>query len=228
MTVNDTIQQATGDIGGFALTAYRDKKGVLHAANAVSALGAWAGAFAQAQARAMLATGALPATETALLQVTTKDGAKYFYGDAINACLMEGGAKAPSFWQFAGVVAGDAEAAAKIDVRDIARRAAADLGTSKFGKPQIDGRYKLSEQPIEALRKHMPVLARRLHEIGVPATKLTVVFGSVAQSFANFAAGEIKEVPVNTPMKRADIARLYMEAAIPMAKLDMAALGLAG
>lgn len=225
MTTSELIQKATGDIGGFTLTAYRDKRGVLHAANAVSALGAWAGAFAQAQARAMLLTGALPKKETSLLQVTTKSGETFYYGDAINACLMEGDSKSPSFWQFVGPIAGDAKAASKIDVPEIARRAASDLGTSKFGKPRIDGRYKLSEQPADALRAHGGVLGRRLQEIGVPPTVLMVVFGAVAQSFAKFAAGEVKDLPVNVPMKREDIVRLYMESAIPMAKMDMKALG---
>jgi hypothetical protein len=227
MSIDPKIQQATADIGGFTLTAYRDKRGVLHAANAVSALGAWAGAFAQAQARAMLVTGALPNTETSLLEVKTKDGGRYFFGDSINVCLMEGDNKSPSFWKMAAPVAGDAEAAAKIDVLEIARRAAKGVGGSDFGKPHIDARYKLSEQPINALRIHGPVLARRLAEIELSPLKLMTVFGSVAQSFAAFAAGEIKDVPVTVPMKREDIVRLYMESAIPMSKIDMSTVGMA-
>ncbi len=54
-----------------------------------------------------------------------------------------------------------------------------------------------------------------------------LVWGSVAQSFAAFAAGEIKDVQADIAMKRVDIVKLYMEAAIPASKLDLRAVGMA-
>lgn len=226
MTTKDIIQQASREIGGFALTAYRDKKGVLHAANAVSAIGAWAGALAQAQARALLVTGALPRTDTALLEVKVKSGERYFFGDSINACLLDGDAKSPSFWQMAAPIAGPGNAA-NIDVLEIAKHTAGEIGNKTFGKPRVDARYKLSEQPIDALRLHGPVLANRLVEMQLPTTHLMPTFGLVAQSFAQFAAGQVKDAPVNVAMAPVDIVRLYMESAVPMSKLDLATVGMA-
>lgn len=225
MTVQDIIQQAAREVGGFALTIYRDERGTLHAANAVNAIGTWAGALAQAQARALLLSGDLQNTESSFLEVKTEEGRRYFFGDAINACLLEGDAQRPSFWKMVAPVAQDPDIMEKIDVLEIARRSAKTVGTPDFGQVRTEARYKLTEQPIDALMRHAPVLVRRLAELEVPSTRVMTVLGSAAQSFAAFAAGEIKDVPVNVAMKRQDIVRLYMEAAVPTSKVDMKALG---
>ena len=79
----------------------------------------------------------------------------------------------------------------------------------------------------DAVRKHGPWLLARFLELNLDPLLLMYVFGSVAQSFAQFAAGEIKDVPVDVSMKRADIVRLYMEAAIPSSKLDLRGVDMA-
>jgi hypothetical protein len=228
MKIDETFNKATAEVGGYILGKYRDPKtGVLHAANGVSALGALAGVFAQVQARAMLRSGAIPQTDTTFAEITTTSGAHYYFGDAINACLMEGTREQPSFWNLAGGAAKDAKIAEKVDVVEIARHAAKEVGGSKFGQPRIDKRYNVTELPIAAVKEHGPWLLVRFLEINLDPPKLMPVFGSVAQSFAQFAAGEIKEVRADVPMKRADIVRLYMESAIPMSKLDLRAVGMA-
>jgi len=227
MQPDQTVDNAIAQVGGYLLMQYRDERGVLHAANAVSALGAWAGMFAQIQARALFAAGVIEATDTTLLEVKTSDGQRYFFGDAINACLFEQNDKFLSFWNLAASAAGDAEIAAKIDVPEIARRTSKGVGGTLFGQPQIDPAYRLSERPIEAVRTHGPVLQRFLVELGLDPAKLMLVFGAVAQHFATFAAGETPDMRVNVPMKRLDIVRLYMESAIPMSKLDPGTVGMA-
>lgn len=227
MQLDVISQQATSDIGGYLLTHYRDANGTLSAANGVSALGALAGIFAQIQARALMRVGEMPQTEGTFLEVSTKAGEIYYFGDAINRCVMEGSREKPSFWNVAAVAANDQQVAEKIDLADIARRAARDVGTANFGRPQIDARYRLSEAPVDAVRTHGPVLLRRFLEIELDPRSLSVVFGSVAQTFAAFAAGEIKDVRADVQMKRLDIVRLYMEAAIPMSKLDLRAINMA-
>lgn len=228
MTTDPTVQNSTAEAGGYILATYRDKKtGVLRAADAVSALGALAGIFASVQARAMLQSGAIPQTEHTLAEISTTTGEYYYFGDAINACVLEGTRERPSFWNIAAVAAQDQKIGHKIDVVDIAAHTARTVGTPEFGKPRIDKRYKLSEMPIDAVRAHGPWLLVRFMEHNLDPSELTRVWGSIAQSFAQFAAGEMKDVPVDVPMKRADIVRLYMEAAIPASKLDLRAVGMA-
>ena len=85
----------------------------------------------------------------------------------------------------------------------------------------------MTELPADAVRAHGPWLLARYLELNLDPLLLMYVFGSVAQSFAAFPAGEIAEVKADTPMKRPDIVRLYMEASIPSSKLDLQAVGMA-
>lgn len=228
MSTEEIVKACTAETGGYVLAAYRDKtSGVLHAANGVSALGALAGIFAQVQARAMLRFGVIQQTETTLVEVSTKAGDRYYFGDAINACLLEGREDSPSFWNVAAGAARDPKIGDKVKPQEIARRAAKEVGTPDFGRPRIDSRYRVTELPVDAVRAHGPWLLARFLELNLDPLLLMLVFGSVAQSFAQFAAGEIKDVLVNAPIKREDIVRLYMEAAIPSSKLDLSAVGMA-
>jgi hypothetical protein len=228
MQVSPIAQTASAHLGGYLLMQYRDVGGVLQAANAVSALGAWAGIFAQIQAHALLLSRVIPQTDTTLVEVITRDGERFFYGDAINACLFEGGGdKFLSFWNLAAGAANDPDIGKKIDVLEIARYTSKMIGEPEFGRPRIGAAAGLSELPIDAVRKHGPVLRDHFLELNLEPAELMTVFGSVAQQFAVFAAGEAADVPVKTPMKRADIVRLYIESAVPMSKLDTGSVGMA-
>lgn len=228
MSTEEIVKACTAEVGGYILATYRDKTtGVLNAANGVSALGALAGIFAQVQARAMLRFGVIPQTEMTLVEISTKSGEHYYFGDAINACLLEGNEKSSSFWNLSAAAARDPKIGDKIKPQEIARRAAKEVGGPDFGRPRIESRYRVSELPADAVRAHGPWLLARFLELNLDPLMLMYVFGSVAQSFAAFAAGEIAEVRADTPMQRADIVKLYMESAIPSSKLDLRAVDMA-
>jgi hypothetical protein len=227
MQMDAITQQANADIGGYIMAKYGGEDGShLQAANAVSALGALAGVFAQAQARAMMASGALAQNASSLVEAITSDGQHYYFGDAINACLMEGTRERPAFWNMAAAVAQDPEIASKVVPAEIAGHAARVLGGPEFGVPRIDAKYALSEMPIDAVRAHAPVLLSRFRQIKVAPANLMLAFGAVAQGLAPFAAGEHGDVHANVAMPRLEIVRLYMESAIPMSKLDLRSLGM--
>jgi hypothetical protein len=88
MHLDAISQKAANDIGGYLLTHYRDARGTLNAVNGTSALGALAGIFAQIQARALMRVGAIPQSDSTLLELSTKAGELYYFGDAINRCVM--------------------------------------------------------------------------------------------------------------------------------------------
>lgn len=227
MQADAITQQANADIGGYIMMKYGGVEGqTLQTANAISALGALAGVFAQAQARAMLASGALPQTQSSMVEAVTKDGAHYYFGDAINACVLEGSRERPSFWNLAAAAAQDPEIGNKIDLNEIAAHTAKELGGAAFGIPRIDARYGLSEKPIDAVRAHAVVLLERFRQIQINPANLMLAFGLVAQGLAAFAAGDHKDIAISVPMARVDIVRLYMESAVPMSKLDLRALGM--
>lgn len=226
--MSEIQQRATSDIGGYLLTAYGGlidgAPATLDAVNAVSALGALAGVFAQFQAREMLRTGALPNNDRALAEVTTADGGKYYFGDSINACLFEGSRERPAFWNIAAGAARDPAIGEQISIADIARHTASVLGTEKFGIPRMDPPYMPTQRPIDAARQHVPILSARFQEIGLPPEQLMLAFGAVGQGFAAFAAGETPDMKVPVPVPRAVQVRLMMESAIPMSKLDFAVI----
>lgn len=228
MQVSPIAQTAISHLGGYLLMQYRDVGGLLHATNAVSALGAWAGIFAQIQAHALLISRVIPQTESTLVEVTTRDGQHFFFGDAINACLFEGGGdKFLSFWNLAAGAARDPDIGTKVDILEIAKHTSKALGGAEFGIPRLRAGYELTELPIDAVRKHGPVLLGHFLELNLEPAELMVVFGTVAQHFATFAAGEAAEVEARRPMQRLDIVRLYMESAVPMSKLDTSTVGMA-
>ncbi len=227
MQMDQVSEAAVAHLGGYLLTTYSDRKGGLHAPNAVSALGAWAGAFAQVQARALLVSGVIPQTESTLLEMKTKDGASYYFGDAINACLLEGSEAFPAFWNLAAGAAKDSKVVDKIGLMEIVRHTSSVVGTSKFGVPRINNRYKPSEAPIDAVRMHGPLLLRHFLQLQLNPAMLMTVFGAAAQHFATFAAEEARDVRVTVAMPRLEIVRLYMESAVPMSKLDLASVGMA-
>lgn len=227
MQADAISEQAIAHLGGYILMQYRDARGTLRAPNAVSALGALAGIFAQVQARALLMTGVIPQTDSTLLEVKTKDGQRFFFGDAINACVMEGNDDYLSFWNLAASAAKDPQVAQKIDVLEMARRTAKAAGGPLYGEPRVDAAIRPSERPIDAVRRHGPILKQHFLDIELDPAKLMLVFGATAQHFAAFAAGEFEDTRVDVPMKRLDIVRLYMEAAVPMSKLDTSTVGMA-
>lgn len=220
-------QRAIADIGGYFLQLYGAREGVLAAPNAVSALGAVAGVFAQFQARALLAAGVLQNSESSLIEVRTADGAAYYFGDALNACLLEGDAARPAFWNYVAAIAGEA-AVAEIDVGEIARHTADALGGPGFGVPRMPAPFAPSEAPRDAVKRHVPPLAGRFEALELPPERLMHCFGAAAQGLALFAAGEEPALAVDAAMPRAAQARLLMEAAVPMSKLDFAIVSAEG
>lgn len=226
--MSEIQQRASSDIGGYLLTMYGGlvdgQPGTLDAVNAVSALGAVAGVFAQFQAREMLASGVLVNNERSLAEVTTTDGGKYYFGDAINACLFEGTRERPAFWNVAAALARDPAILEQVNIADLARHTASVLGSDKFGLPRMDAPYMPSERPLDAARRHVPVLSARFQEIGLAPEQLMMAFGATAQGFAAFAAAETPEIKVPVPVPRAVQARLLMESALPMSKVDFAVI----
>lgn len=220
MDMHPATKAVWRDIGGYFFTAYGGETDKLQAANAICALGAVAGFCAQIQARAMLASGALSFNENALVELRAKDGGIYYLGEAINACLIQGGPGQPSFWNLMAGIAGDPDIADKIGLADMVQHNARALGTREFGVPRIQPRFGLTITPLEALHQHVGVLMRRFDQEGMPQDQLMLAFGMAAQRFVAFAAAEHAQVKVDRPLLRIDCVWLYMEAAIPMSKVD--------
>lgn len=226
MELQHQTQHMWKDIGGYYFTKYGGEEGKLQSANAVSALGAMAGFCAQVQARHMISHGKLPATKTALAEVETKDGRKFYLGDAINACLIQGSPKRPSFWDVMSAAGQHPEMIKGINLPEMIEHAAKTMGGPDFGVPRIRPEFGLTESPYEALLRHVSVLMKRFEEVGLEQDQLMISFGLAARSLVSFAAGEQPNVTPQPVLSRADCVWLMMESAIPMSKIDPRAAAL--
>jgi hypothetical protein len=220
---DNIVTRAGTEIVRHFLVAYGGAQGGLRPLDAVSALGAVAGALAHVQARTMLAAGTIPWREGCLLTVETKDGRTFWLGDAINACVFESIREQPSLWDLIGAVARGWVVDDEADFPELAGHTVSSFGGPEFGIPRLPDPYKLTEMPINAVRAHASILRKRLREVGLLDAQLVHAFGAAAQTLISIAAGETR-VRVAEPLPHGVSVRLLMESAIPMSKLDLTPL----
>ena len=211
-------------IGGYFLMKYARPDGALKSADLISALGGAAGFFAQLRARALLKTPAWAARKDAFVDVATKDGGRYFFGDAINVGLYGSSTDGLGLWNYIAPAAGDPEIESRIDLMEIAAHTAATVGGPEFGVPRTPSAYRPSEPSLATLKRDAPVLLAELKRLNVPAEQFVTLFGGAAQKLVPFTAGE-RDFQVDAKLPPFEAVRLFMETAVPMSKVDPAALG---
>jgi hypothetical protein len=219
-----TPEEPTARIGGYFLMKYAKPDSTLKSADLVSALGATAGFFAQLRARELLKTPAWQAHQGAWADVETRDGAHYFFGDAINVGLYGSSTDGPGLWNYIAPAAGDPDIERKIDLREIAAHTAATVGDATFGVPRTPPAYAPSEPPLTALKRDAPVLLAEMQRLKAPANQYVTLFGGAAQKLVPFVAGQ-RSFKVDTKLPPFEAVRLFMETAVPMSKIDPAAIG---
>lgn len=187
----------------------RNERGV-HVESLLCALGALAGYACQASVRARAVSQGI-AEDEAFVVVGTQDGARYFFGDAINAPLAE----APySVWALAAGTAQSLGCATLPDCTTIFAHVADTVGGPAFGVPRLDGGYAPANAPIDYLRHDWPAMERLALKFCVGPEELPMVFGisiQVAMEMARDAIDPCRAL------------RLVMECAIPMSKVDLSA-----
>lgn len=211
-------------IGGYFLMTYADPNGVLRSADLISALGGVSGFFAQLRARELLKTPAWQARKGALVDVETKDGAHYVFGDAINVGLYGSSEDGLGLWNYIAPAAGDPQIESKIDLMEIAAHTAATVGDPAFGVARVPPAYHPSEPALAALKRDAPVLLAELQRLKVPADQYVTLFGGTAQKIVPFVAGE-RDFKVDAKLPPFEAVRLFMETAVPMSKIDPGSIG---
>jgi hypothetical protein len=219
-----TPDEPMARIGGYFLMKYAGPDGVLRSADLISALGGVSGFFAQLRARDLLKTPAWQARKGALVDAGTQDGAHYVFGDAINVGLYGSSTDGLGLWNYIAPAAGDPKIESKIDLMEIAAHTAATVGDAAFGVPRVPAAYRPSEAPLAALKRDAPILLAEMQRLKVPAEQFVTVFGGAAQKLVPFAAGE-RDFKVDAKLPPFEAVRLFMEAAVPMSKIDPASIG---
>ena len=189
-----------------------DPQGRVHVETMLSALGALAGFGCQIAVREAIKAGRLN-PEGALVEVTTNDGATYYFGDQLNQPLLE----APiSVWKLIAGGAQHAGAQELHDIIEIVTHVSATVGSPEFGVLRVDASHQPHEAPIDALKKHWASSYELARSLDADPIMTGWYFAGAAQTVIIDA----KEV-----IDPALAYRIVMEAAVAMSKVDPRAIG---
>jgi hypothetical protein len=189
------------------INAMKGEKGV-HVESFLCALGSLAGYACQANLRAQSLEKGLPQTSEFIV-VETKDGAKYFFGDPLNAALAE---SQHSVWSLAAGAAQHNGASTLPDVAEIFKHVTESVGGEAFGVPRVPEAHRAGDAPINYLKVLWPKLLPVVKQFCAKSGEWPVLYGLAIQEAIDMSKSVIApEIAVS----------LVMESAIPMSKVDL-------
>lgn len=190
--------------------ALRTASGV-HIETVLHILGSLAGYACQASVRAQ-ATEQGFAEEAFFVVVEGPDNGRLFFGDPLNKPLAE----APvSVW---GLVVGAAQhvGCTKLpDTDHIFSHVARTIGGDQFGVPRIPDPHRISEKPIAFLKVLWPQMFPIARAFCATPVEWPILFGLAIQEVI---------VDGKTVLDPCMAAQIVLECAVPMSKVDLAAL----
>jgi hypothetical protein len=148
------------------------------------------------------------ANKNFLLEAKGKDGRTYWFGDLINALLLEKSLGRLDAWQVIETKLNSLGAPIP-DLRPIVRNNAAAIGGADFGVPKLPAPLMPHESPIASLRAHWPAVQQILERRTRPASGWPI----------DIACATVRAMDHLRTLSPSDAARIAMEAAIPMSKL---------
>jgi len=186
--------------------------GQIHAPTVLTEIGALAGFAAQMSIRkSIIAPGQLDANEI-LPEVVTKNGEKYYFSDMLNWMLFENLAAPPySVWAYVRDAVPEESRAELPDMADILGYAARTIGTFRFGVPRLPAEHMPHKTPRAALQEHWIAVQREFDASGRDAAEWPYDLAYAAQ-WQMLTSRDRVALPL--------AARIVMEAAIPMSKID--------
>ncbi len=193
------------------LVIMKTEKGV-HIESLLSALGSVAGYSCQTSVREEFVKNNKLQENDVFTLVTDKDGKTYYFGDLLNKPLAE---SQYSVW---GLVAGAAQELnikSLPDLGDIFKYVSETVGSENFGIPRIPANHSPSHPPIEYVKSMYPELIPLLKQYCAVPSEWPILLGLAIQEVLYMSKGVID------PSMAVSI---IMESAIPMSKVDVAAL----
>jgi hypothetical protein len=205
-------QKVSTEVVEMVFGELKDARGV-HAETALTVLGALAGFSGQMAIReTVIKPGKMP-EDKAFVVVKTKNGETYYFGDMLNEIVFQ---NKPGNFSIYGLVAGAAQqsgAKELPDIKDIAAHVASTVGSNTFGIPRVPSMHLPRTSTIELLDKFWnPVRNFLVVNVQSP-THWPLVFGLATQKVIVMAKGSVDP---------ALAAKIVMEAAVPMSKIDPA------
>lgn len=198
-------RHASREVLGLVMAALKDQRGI-HLESLFCALGALAGRACQESVRARaLAEG--KAAEAYFEVVTTTDGKRYYFGDALNQPLAE---DRVSLWSLVAGAAAHDGAKQLPDLNEIFAHHARLLGSEHFGVPRLPPEHPAQGRPLDYATKLWPAVRPVVAEFAGEPKMWPVAIGLAIQELMAQTRG-------NVPPEI--VARIVMESAIPVSKV---------
>lgn len=198
-------RHASREVLGLVMEALKDQRGI-HLESLFCALGALAGRACQESVRARaLAEG--KSADALFDVVTTRDGQKFYFGDALNQPLAE---DRVSLWSLMAGAAAHDGAKDLPDLGEIFAYSARALGTAQFGVPRLPPEHPVQGQPLDYSRKLWPAVRPVVAEYAGEPRMWPVAIGLACQELMAQTRGNIPPGVV---------VRIVMESAVPVSKV---------
>jgi hypothetical protein len=186
------------------------RTGLVHPETLLTEIGALAGFAVQMSIRKSVIERQKLDPETILVEVATKNDEVYYFSDLLNWMLFENLEHPPyCVWAYVRAAVPPTHHLLLPDISEIVSNAARSIGTSRFGVPRLPRQHMPHKLPREALEQHWRSIRAEL-EARDPAHWPYDV--AAAARWQMQTGREVIEAPL--------AARIVMEAAIPMSKVD--------
>ena len=176
----------------------------------LTAVGALAGFAAQHGIWEAVVKPGKMALQQAFVIVETRSGETYFFGDFLNNILATQKPQYLSVWKIVSATATAMGATELPDLVPMFKYCAETVGSPQFGIPNLPDGCTPSMLPRDALTRFWPQVLKMLR-VGSDPLTCAVDVGTAAEQLMLSMKGEIDP---------ALAARIIMEAAIPMSKID--------
>ena len=189
------------------LNWFKDNRGV-RVETVLGGLGALAGFCAVHDVAGRVAEGRLKAEMPGVAIVDTKDGARFWFGNEINAHVVE---NPHSIWSLTAGMAAKLGATELPDLDGLFRRVAAALGNDEFGVADLPPEHMPGDSAPSFAREIFPVAARVLGQYDLARGQWPLAVALSIQEIMEMAKDQLDP---------AMMARIVMEMAVPASKLD--------
>jgi hypothetical protein len=209
----DPEREAVGRSIAAVLMARQIRQGgQIHAETVLTEIGALAGFAAQMSIRKGVIEPQGLEPNALLVEIVTKNDEKYYFSDLLNWILFENLDAPPySIWAYVRDAVPERSKDLLPDVPEIVGRAARTIGTTQFGVPHVPAAHMPQTTARAALQANWRAVQRELVVTGRDPSDWPYDLASAAQ-WQMLTSRERLPPPV--------AARIVMEAAIPMSKID--------
>ena len=213
MLPQDPEREAIARSIATVLMAHQIKRmGQVHPETLLTEIGALAGFAVQMSIRKSVIERKQLDPDTILVEVATKNDEVYYFSDLLNWMLFENMDEPPySVWAYVSAVVPHEYRLLLPDMSEIVSHAARSIGTRLFGVPRLPREHMPQKMPRAALEEHWRFVRAELDASGRDASEWPYDVAAAAQ-WQMLTGRDTIDPPL--------AARIVMEAAIPMSKID--------